>query len=262
MGSYFKIEFKRGLSSKSFIGAIIIGFVIVMIHQIFVDRFIAYGSGSAYMFATGFDDNYMLTQLYYLLFPIMVALAGSDLFGEDDRSGIYYITRSRVSKKNYFTVKITLSFILGGLAFAFPLVIEMWGLLMFYPADSPDIFLQISLVEYGDLFASLFIHTPLLYWLIFLLFGFMYGGVYAWIGFLTSLFTNNKYLVLLMPFCVYYGLWVILSLFGYPEWSPFGFLTPAQGYTTISLSVILFQLIVSFILCLTIMIGKCKNEFV
>ena len=82
----------------------------------------------------------MLRDIYYLLFPIIVALAGSDLFGEDNRSQSYNIIRSRVSKLDYFTVKIIVSFILGGLAFVLPLIIDMWLLLMVYPANSPDIF--------------------------------------------------------------------------------------------------------------------------
>lgn len=264
MLSYFKVEFKRTVLSQSFIKAVIIGLVIVFIHQIIVDvdRIIPYGGGNVYLLALGFENSYMLRDLYYLLFPIIVALAGSDLFGEDNRSQSYNIIRSRVSKLNYFTVKIILSFVFGGIAFVLPLIIDMWTLSMVYPANSPDIFLRISPVEYGDLLANLFVGSPFLYWLIFLLFAFLYGGLYAWIGFLTSLFTANKYLVLLVPFFAYYGIWVILSLIGFPEWSPFGFLIPSQGYTTISLSVILIELVVCAVLCLILMIGKCKNEFI
>ena len=90
---------------------------------------------------------------------------------------------------------------------------------------------------------------------------FMYGGFCVG-RVLTSLFTANKYLVLLIPFFAYYGIWVILSLIGFPEWSPFGFLMPSQGYTTLSLAVILIELVGSIALCLILMIGKCKNEFI
>lgn len=89
----------------------------------------------------------------------------------------------------------------------------------------------------------------------------LFGGIFSWIGFLTSLFTVNKYLILLIPFFAYYGLWVILSLIGFPEWSPFGFLKPLQGYTTVSITAILLEMVTGIGLILLLMIGKSKNEF-
>lgn len=261
MLSYFKVEVKRVMSSPAFIKALSIGLVIVFIHQILLERTTSYGQGNVYLFSLGFENSYMLRDVYYLLFPLIVAVAGADLFGEDNRFQSYNLIRSRVSKTNYFTTKISLSFIFGGLAFILPLVIDMWILLMVYPSNSIDVFLGISPVKYGDMLANTFFALPFLYWFIFLLFAFIFGGIFAWIGFLISLFSVNKYLILLMPFFVYYGIWVILSLIGFPEWSPFAFLIPKQGYTTISLSVILMELIMGVIVFLSLMIGRCKNEF-
>lgn len=261
MLAYFKVEFKRTIKSPSFIKALLIGFVIVIVHQLLMNRFVENGEGNVFLYALGFENTYMLRDIYYLLFPIIVALAGSDLFGEDSRSQSYHLIRSRVSKSHYFTVKIMLSFLFGGLVFIIPLLVDFVILLMMYPAKSPDIFLRISPVEYGDVMASLFVDFPVIYWLIFLLFAFMFGGIFSWIGFLTSLFTVNKYLILLIPFFAYYGLWVILSLIGFPEWSPFGFLKPLQGYTTVSITAILFEMVTGIGLILLLMIGKSKNEF-
>lgn len=88
MSRFLKIEFNRVFKSKSFLAALALGVLIVLIQQITVARYYSTAEENVFLYLTGYDTTGLGTNLYYLLLPCLVALAGADLLGEDRRSGL------------------------------------------------------------------------------------------------------------------------------------------------------------------------------
>ncbi|EAE5206107.1 hypothetical protein E1U42_02675, partial [Listeria monocytogenes] len=228
MSRFLKIEFNRVFKSKSFLAALALGVLIVLIQQITVARYYSTAEENVFLYLTGYDTTGLGTNLYYLLLPCLVALAGADLLGEDRRSGLDIFSRIRGNDKQYYFSKSIVAFIAGGVVFCLPLIMELCALMLVYPSTPLDYFVAEVPVTYGAMFSNIFYNSPLAYELIFLVIGFAYGGLFALIGILVSFFSSSKYVVLLSPLAIYYGVWIVFSLIGYPEFSPFGFLTPKQ----------------------------------
>lgn len=57
--------------------------------------------------------------------------------------------------------------------------------------------------------------SPYLYFLVYLLIGGLYAGLYTAFGLASSLYMKNRYLILFTPFSLYIGYWIIFSLLGF-----------------------------------------------
>lgn len=259
MRQFLKIEFKRVFKSKSFFLALALGMFILIIQQITVARYYSPIEENVFLYLTGYDATGLGTNLYYLLLPCIVALAGADLLGEDRRSGLDIFSRIRGTDKQYYFSKSIVVFVAGGVAFCLPLVIELCLLMVVYPSVPFDYFISEVPVTYGAMFADIFYESPLTYELIFLIIGFAYGGLFALIGILVSFFSSSKYVVLLSPLALYYGIWIVFSLVGYPEFSPFGFLTPKQAYP-LNFQVIWIEFLLLFVVAIIGIAWSVKNE--
>ncbi|MBC1472017.1 hypothetical protein [Listeria seeligeri] len=259
MSRFLKVEFKRVFKSKSFLLALAIGLLIVIIQQITVARYYSHVEENVFLYLTGYDTTGIGTNLYYLLLPCLVALAGADLLGEDRRSGLDIFSRVRGKDKHYYFAKSVASFVAGGVVFCLPLIVELCLLMLVYPSVPLDYFVSEVPVTYGAMFSDIFYSSPLTYELIFLVMGFFYGGIFALVGILVSFFSSSRYVVLLSPLAIYYGIWIVFSLIGYPEFSPFGFLTPKQGYP-LNFQVIWIEFLLFFVVAISGIAWSVKNE--
>lgn len=177
MSRFLKIEFNRVFKSKSFLAALALGVLIVLIQQITVARYYSTAEENVFLYLTGYDTTGLGTNLYYLLLPCLVALAGADLLGEDRRSGLDIFSRIRGNDKQYYFSKSIVAFIAGGVVFCLPLIMELCALMLVYPSTPLDYFVAEVPVTYGAMFSNIFYNSPLTYELIFLVIGFAYGGV-------------------------------------------------------------------------------------
>ncbi|EIS4900407.1 hypothetical protein L0903_000978 [Listeria innocua] len=261
MSRFLKIEFNRVFKSKTFLAALALGFLIVLVQQITVARYYSLAEENVFLYLTGYDTTGLGTNLYYLLLPCLVALAGADLLGEDRRGGLDIFSRIRGNDKQYYFSKSIVAFIAGGVVFCLPLIMELCALMLVYPSAPLDYFVaEVEVpVTYGAMFSNIFYNSPLTYELIFLVIGFAYGGLFALIGILVSFFSSSKYVVLLSPLAIYYGVWIVFSLIGYPEFSPFGFLTPKQGYP-LNFHIIWIEFLLFLVVIIMGIIWSVKNE--
>lgn len=259
MNQFLKIEFKRVFKNKSFLLALALGMFIVIIQQITVARYYSPTEENVFIYLTGYNTTGLGTNLYYLLLPCLVALAGADLLGEDRRTGLDIFSRIRGTDKQYYFSKSIVAFVAGGVAFFLPLIVELFLLMLVYPSVPFDYFASEVPVTYEEMFGNVFYNSPITYEVIFLVIGFVYSGLFALLGILVSFFSSSKYVVLLSPLAIYYGIWIVFSLGGYPEVSPFGFLTPKQAYP-LNFQVIWIEFLLLFVVAIIGIAWSVKNE--
>ena len=173
----------------------------------------------SYEFSTSYDIfTFLLRGILELTFPILVALIylGSFSLEIDDRFLFY--TRSRISIKNYLTLKFSANLFLCFsifFLFTFSMFLLSFYVLPHYQyiqagfADAETSFFALnnltaeSYTLSHSTFTQLFAYGPLAYGLFYSTWVGMNAALYASIGFLLLLVLNNRFLALALPYIFY-----------------------------------------------------------
>lgn len=109
-----------------------------------------------------------------------------------------------------------------------PLALNLFITSLFIPAVLPEIHYEMYYgVSYGTMWSPLYYSFPYLYVLFYILLDFFFGGIFAVLSLMFSLFLNNRIAVLLLPYFIILGLHYCRTfLYGrfYIEISPLHFL--------------------------------------
>lgn len=207
--------------------------------------------------------------LYYFIFPLLIALPIVDTIYRERSSGNQRYQILRMSRFSYYLKKFLFTFIVSFLFFVLPLLLDMFlfNLITGKWDYSDYIRAYHKLVNgtavlgdgtsYGekrDLFSPLMEISPYLYFLVYLLIGGLYAGLYTAFGLASSLYMKNRYLILFTPFSLYIGYWIIFSLLGFLAWDPFNFLAANEPVTGMSYPpfIVVFTLLMAVTLILYI----------
>lgn len=221
----------------------------------------------------GFTNNFA-SELYYLLFPLLISIALVDSIYRERKSGYQHFIFIRKDRRKYYTTKFATTFLTAFFMFVLPLCLGVVLVNLYtnhwdYTAYSNNykglvngtIYLPDTIFK-GDiqsLFSDLLSISPYLYAAVFYIIGGLFASAYVCTGLAFSMFIKNYYLLIFMPQIIYTSLWFLAA--NHPKWAPFYFLAPEgiHGDNSISIMVIEFmlQILLTFVIYL---IGMKKHE--
>ncbi|MEG2656914.1 MAG: hypothetical protein RSA29_14560 [Clostridium sp.] len=233
-----KLELKRGLKRKSFIIALLVTFIFCVINIIkndyyllsmpyvtypyFLEDFIKSGiiSSCENFIMFRFTD---VSNILFCIMPIIVSMAYGDSYLEDLNSGFLKSILSRCSKNKYFINKFVANFIIAGIAFTLPLLINFLINICFGATLQPEI-LNPNNLRIGNLNMNLYVNHPMMYTTLWLFIYFIFSGAIASISLAISIITRNKFIVLVIPFILMQLISIFFRSINMNSYSPMSFL--------------------------------------
>lgn len=164
-------------------------------------------------------------ELLFLVAPLLVTWAFSDSYFTDRQSKFLYYQVIRSNPQTVLRTKMIVTMITGGLVLFLP---GLFLMILAHLLYHPDIHTIQHLQAYldGHNYAFLYQWHPLAYRLFPLFVHFFFGAVFAFIGFVTSLYVQKRYWIVLFPQVLYLLLAYLLESLGLFEWDPITMIMP------------------------------------
>ncbi|TDU11121.1 membrane-spanning protein [Bacillus subtilis] len=156
------------------------------------------------------------------VFPLLASVPYADSYIEEKKSGFLKNILLRQNKNKYLTTKFFINFLIGGMASITPLVLNLIVYFSLLPAIKPNIYFG-NIPVFGFL-PDLYVNHPLIYIILRIGNCFIFGGIFASIALTCSLFVENRYIAIGIPFFIYTILDIILDTFNFQSYSPLKFL--------------------------------------
>lgn len=252
----FFIEIKRAFSRLSFKIAISIGVIFCILSLIEMP---VYRGNVMDSYIKGFINtpfsNFMLFRLnvisnfLIIIMPIISTLSYSDSYIEDVKSGFIKSIYTREKKYSYLIAKYFANFIISGIAFSIPLLLNYIILILLYPSIQPDPILSGVTIMKGGLFPQLFYSHSNIYIIMWITIYFLYSAAFASIALCFSKLLKHKFVILFTPFVLYFLVEVFAEISNKMEYSPqaFLYLSLKQDFFII-LSEFIFIFVITFII--------------
>ncbi|MDQ0189827.1 NADH dehydrogenase FAD-containing subunit [Alicyclobacillus cycloheptanicus] len=189
------------------------------------------------------------SSFFHFIYPVLTALPVVDMIYKDKVSGNLHYQLVRMSRYRYFATRFAFCFLTSFALFVLPLLVGIiitnlmagtWDDSSFSAAydrlihGTAVIGDSTFLSAKKQLFSNLMVVSPYAYILVYYFIGGLYAAGYASFGLGASFFLNNRYLVLLMPQCLYIGGWLFFTLLHVPQWDPYNIIDPKQPVTDLS----------------------------
>lgn len=260
----FSVELKRGFSRLSFKIAILIGIIFCTLSIVQVRG----GNNDLQEYIKAYIttpfDNFIffklnpISNILILILPIISSLSYSDSYLEDVNSGFIKFIYTRQNKQKYLLSKYFANFIVSGISFAIPILLNFIALMILVPNVQPNPILGQPTIMYGGLFPQLFYKHPILYIMMWIIIYFLYAGAFASVGLSLGIFIKNKFVVLILPFIFCNVASVLFELCDKSKYAPFQFLYLSNEQ---NFFIILFEFLIIFVI--TVVLFSCggyKNE--
>lgn len=267
-----KVEFKRAFTEKRFMVSIIIGIVFCLINTIkydygyimnpysndmyFYNDFIKSSLVSAY-------DNFIMFRLtdisniFFIIMPILVAIPYSSSYNEDIKSGFSRNILSRSYKKRYLITKFIVNFVISGLTFAIPLILNLLVNITTQASINPER-LSSNVLVTGNLFPNMYLNNPLMYTILWIFIYFISAGVISSIALGVSIIIANKFIIVISPFIVIQFMGIIFPFMGLNKFNMASFLYLCTNVDLLAMSITLLAILtVSF---MAFYFGGSANE--
>lgn len=250
----FLIEIRRGLKRYSWKISFLIGIFFVLAYTIYINPFLD-TSNEMYLKMpprTCFDTFIMfnvdvIPNIVLLIIPILSTLGFSDSYFEDKESGIIKSIYTKIEKRRYLCSKFFANFVLGGLAFAVPLLLHIFSLMLIFPSIEQNPVFGKQVVFPGGLFCEYYYEHPLIYILLWIFIYFLYAGIFSSIALAASIFFKSKFSIIIFPFIIYHLVQFICNGIGKTKYSPLSFLFLSTDHSfLVMLGEFLVLLLISF----------------
>ena len=218
MKQLFKIEFDRAFKNKRMLIVLIIETALI------IYDFISYGIDiktktipflldnswtgkvdnipGAFSIWIGLHYGQMRTIIYSVL-PILAAFPYGDSLYIDENNHYYYNIITRTKKINFYSTKLIVMFLSGGICAVFPFLLSFLLSAMLLPFENVFPCLKQFM---GDayFFSELFYSNPVLYCLLFMVATFVGFGLLNLFCYIATYIFSNSYVVMISPFCIYF----------------------------------------------------------
>lgn len=152
--------------------------------------------------------------LYYFIMPLLTALPYSISILMDVKKHYVNNIFTRIDKKKYYKAKLFAQFIVGGFVASFPLVISFVVTAMILPAFKPESVSSQFNFSKLSVFGDLFFEAPFAMAVIVFLFAFVGFGLINCIAYIFADLVNNRFMVALTPFMMYFFYYIVCSSIG------------------------------------------------
>lgn len=134
--------------------------------------------------------------LFFAVWPVLAAMACGWSYNNERISGVYNQIVVRVGAKRYFLAKHTAAFLSGGIVVALPLLVDLLGLALIYPARG-----GVTLLDCHFL-CGLAAYHPWIYCLARCALCFLFGGAAACMCHVVGTYLRHGVMVVLTPYAV------------------------------------------------------------
>ena len=204
-----KFELKQSFRTPQFKLALIIEFIIVILHFIIRDVSLFINNRSIEAFnvymlypVSSYEAWIALDYRFYmymilLLCPILAALPYSTSHYTQIRGCIGKNVLIRVGKKKYLKNKLIAVFINGGVTVCLPLLVDLLMCMAIFPSIKPEVSSFTLLVPHSS-FSNIYYNYPLLYCIIELGFIFVFSGIWAILALACTKYVKYKYTIVII----------------------------------------------------------------
>ncbi|OTP12615.1 hypothetical protein A5844_000848 [Enterococcus sp. 10A9_DIV0425] len=137
--------------------------------------------------------------IYRFLFPLFSSIAVGDTVAQDINTGYIKSAISHSTLKRYLTNHMFVSFFCGGIISILPVLVSMWGMLLFIPSIPLNRFYSMQLVDSQDFMPSIYYGHPFIYFTLRVAFIFVFGGALSLLSTIVSYLLKNRYLAIITP---------------------------------------------------------------
>lgn len=285
MKSLVKLEIRKAFQNKFFLISVITGCIITVfsftdivgnyLQSLFAvsesTSGIVYdphiGINTVFNCWIGGEPFSMGSSVYFFIFPLLCALPYGWSYNEEKGTGYYRMVIVKQGKKSYYFAKYIAVFLAGGCAMIFPLIFNLWMVLLTVPIIKPEVNQSIYYAVFGGMcFSELYYTIPFLYVAIYLMIDFICCGFLSCICVSVSGIIRKKWVVVSVPFLlllfIHIGVDYIYSssTIRYKELSPFYFLRGVDIRYPLLGIVLLTFIVILFILSVAGIIKEYRNE--
>lgn len=199
--NYFFSELRRAIVSKIFFISFVIGFLSLFLGGF---EYLTWRVGSTYLFSYAYDSGTMCTFIF--IAPIIVSLPASLTYIMDNEHGFSKNLYLRMSKLKYAITKFTVNAIVGGLT----IFIITFSYYIFCLVIKGIRVSDVESMNINGLYLSLYNKNQIMCMLIVVSLTIIFGMVFSSFSLAISSFVKNKYLSIILPFCLYLFLGMFL----------------------------------------------------
>ncbi|MBO5195715.1 MAG: hypothetical protein J6C03_01305 [Clostridia bacterium] len=273
MKKFIKIEIRRIIDSKRFWLVLLIGCAITVSQYISnvlpcIQYMNIYEKKDFSMlmpfewYSKWIGGEYYTLQsfLYFIVLPLLCVIPWGDSLYTDIKTGYTKNLFIRGKKGHYYAAKYISSFFSGGVIAVVPLLVNIMLSCATLPSLVPETAAGTNPIFSTSMWADLYYSFPDIYVILYMLIIFVYGGLFTLTSVTLGAFVENRFIVILMPFIVYLFSYTVLGSFGFAEYVPYYFLSPAQKVNGISLDIIVIEAMLLFLITGLVFIYKAKHD--
>lgn len=263
MFKYFCLEFKKTISNKMFLIVALLNILFLIYVNYIMDDIFYISDNNFYMQLFFISQSTTSeTNAFYFIMPMLAAIASSDILSQDKRNKSYINNISRINRNKYILAKGVVSFLVGGIAIILPFVLDFIIKLAMYPINLPPVMIN-ARFNFVMGISDIFVYNPMLYVDIAIIATFLYAGLFSFMGFVASLFTEKLILVTAVPFIVTMIVWNITNILNVKTYPFASVLIFRVTQNVFDLKEIFLVFMIPFIIFLVISIFRGKNhEFI
>lgn len=277
MRSFWKVEFHRLITNKAFWGMLLCGLIIsicqfvdvtissVKYLDVIINKLSFMNMGTLYPHSVynhwiGGELESYWHFIYFLLIPVMAVVPYSYTYNSDRQTKLTVNYYTRGLRRDYTSVKYIITFLTGGFTVMFPLVVNLLLTMMKLPLLTPQAASGMYPINGSAMFADMYYTSPGIYTVLFLVIIFIYAGLMAITPLSLSLFTDNGFVQMAMPFVGNIFIYCVCNITSLYRYVPLRFTDPAQngGFTHAPTAFI--ELGIIFVLNVCAMYRGMKDE--
>lgn len=165
------------------------------------------------------------------IIPVLAAIPyGATLFLDENEHYVYHV-KTRNNKAKYYIAKLCGFFTSGGIVAMFPFLLSFLISIALLPIEKvlPSFGIGLGSIS---LFSDAFYTNTIVYIIIYLLYTFICFGIWNCLCFCGSYLFDNRFVVLLFPFSIYFVLNVISSIMSTKSITPWYFFSMQNMWKT------------------------------
>lgn len=232
MKRLLKIEMERAFHSSLFVLAVLIGMGIFAVHiyqivlpdAVFIrnidwndEVFLKVYSG---MQLPNLYTDYMeifggsFSILYHFILPVLTGLPYAYTLFTDAKYHYMDQLILRGGQKEYYRAKLFVQFLIGGCVAVLPMILSFAVTAVLLPATRPELISPTCIIYGASVLGELFYRHPLVYVIILWVIDFAGFGIISCLSYVFCELMENRFMVALVPFVLYFCQYVVCSAFG------------------------------------------------
>lgn len=224
----FWLQIKQAFKNKAIAVTFLVGIGLVFFQERTTNNWEKLGLSHALLHIVGIDKIGDATNLYLIILPFLACYLSASIIKKDVFQKTLEPILVRMPKKTYYKTSACAAFFIGGITGSMPLYISSWWSFVNYANSKMNVFSSFYPIDSEAWLFPLYGQHPFLFWLLIVFLYFVFCGCISLVGLALSFYVKTKYFETILPFFLMYIGYIFFSMLGYPELSPYTFLSPSS----------------------------------